>query len=133
MRRTVVGIFCVLATFILFNIHATRLIGLKYQRLAYIAEKQERYNKMLDFALVGLKKNPYNIDLNGYAGGALLRFNKNDKALIYLKLFLEYYPYHLNVLVNQAIAYRGIQDWSGYIETAKRIDQIFLIEGHNDS
>jgi len=128
MRRIIIGAFCVLFTVLLINIHFIRLAGLNNQMLALGAERQGLTNKMLYHSLIGLKENPYNINLNGYAGAALIKLKKYSLALGHLNLFLKYYPNNINALLNEAFIYRETRDIKGYSESVNKIVKIISID-----
>jgi len=86
-------------------IHSVRLEGLRYERLARVAEVQNRPGLVLFYALSGLAVNPKNIMLNGYAGTALKNLKKYKAAIMHLEVMQKYYPNHLNTLINSAFAY----------------------------
>lgn len=122
--RFVTGLLCLVFLFFLFQFHSARLTGLKFQKLAWVSEKQKTPARTIYFAREGLKINPYNIVLHGFLGVGLIDIKAPGPALRHLNLMLKYYPYHLNALYNAAIANYQLKNIKEYTSLAYRIERI---------
>lgn len=123
--RIIAFIFCMLITLSLCYIHTCRLQGAKYRKLAIIVDGRQRADLVLAASLKGLKTNPFNINLHGYAAHALMNMKEYKPALMHLNIMLKYYPYNLNALFNTMYA----NFYTGNIENAfKLLDRIQRIQ-----
>lgn len=123
MKKTL-GIFCILLTVLIAFGHFVRLSGLRYHRLAFAAERNGHKNYSLLYSLKGLRINPYNIRLNGYAAVSLYHQGHADLGLQHLEAMLKYYPHHLNALINAASGYKYLGRMDKFREMNDRIAKI---------
>jgi len=84
--------------------HSARLEGERYRQLARRLDMSGRNDLFLRAALEGLRRNPWNVRLHGYAGHALMNEKRYPEALAHLKIMNRYYPYELNGLANAMFA-----------------------------
>lgn len=95
---------CILLTISLCYIHAARLTGAKYRKLAIICDGRQRADLVLAASIKGLAANPFNVNLHGYAARALLNLKEHEPALMHANIMLKYYPNDLNALINASRA-----------------------------
>lgn len=100
---------CLLLTLSLCYVHAARLTGAKYRKLAIIVDGRQRADLVLAASMKGLAANPFNINLHGYATHALMNLKEYEPALMHAKIMLKYYPNDLNAMINaaRALVYTG--------------------------
>lgn len=122
--RITAFIICFLTLISLCGVHASRLYGARYQKLAGIAEDQKKYDYMLTYVIKGLQANLYNIDLYSYAGVAFMRLKQYELAKIYFNKYLKYNPNRINVLMNFAICCEQLKQEKEAFIIKKRIKRI---------
>lgn len=97
------------------------LVSDRYYLLISRYETKKNWKGILDIAPLGLKLEPDRAKIRSYMGRAYVELGRCKEGAEELNRVLEYYPYHMNALLNLGVAYSCSGEYEKALETYKRV------------